>query len=286
MGERVAGEGGLEKVVLRSGDGATADVYLHGAHVTSWCPSPGGRERLFVSRASEFHDDAAIRGGIPVIFPQFALEGPLPRHGFVRTRGWALEALDHEAGGDAVASFTLADSSATRGLWPHAFKATIVVRVGGERLTVTMGIENTGDTSFDFHGALHTYLRADDVSDVELVGLHGTQYRDQGARDVLKFEQREVIRVDGELDRVFVGAPSRLTLREPTRELAIETEAFPDVVVWNPGAVKAAAMTDMEPGGEKHMICVEAAIVQQPITLDPGRRWSGWQRLVDLARAT
>jgi len=89
-----------------------------------------------------------------------------------------------------------------------------------------------------------------------------------------------VIRVHGEIDRVYIHAPPRLTLREPPRELAIETTNFPDVVIWNPGAEKAAELKDMEPGGERRMLCIEAAVVQMPVVLEPGRRWSGTQTLI------
>ncbi|MDB4913490.1 MAG: Aldose 1-epimerase [Gemmatimonadetes bacterium] len=286
MSTIVPGAGGLEKVVLHSDDGASAEIYLHGAHVTSWRPSPGLRERLFLSSRSGFHAGAAIRGGIPVIFPQFATEGPLPRHGFARTAQWAVQAIDRDASGDALASFVLTDAAGTRTIWPHAFRATLSVRIGGTRLAVTLGIENTGDAPFSFTAALHTYLRVDDVCTAELLGLHGTPYRESGARDVLTFEQRDVIRMDGEVDRVFVGAPVRLTLREPSHALDVEKQGFPDVVLWNPGPARAAALADMEAGGDMHMLCVEAAAVQIPVTLDAGQTWTGSQRFADLpARA-
>ncbi|HEX6371728.1 MAG TPA: hypothetical protein VF006_22595, partial [Longimicrobium sp.] len=61
----------LPKLRLSHASGATAEVYLHGAHVASWVPA-GGTEALFVSRAATFAPGKAIRGGVPVIFPQFA----------------------------------------------------------------------------------------------------------------------------------------------------------------------------------------------------------------------
>src|SRR5258705_11634652 len=96
-----AGVGGLPLVKLRAADGATADVYLHGAHVTSWRPTPGDEERLFLSARSEFRPGTAIRGGIPVIFPQFAAEGPLVRHGFARTSEWRLDDVPEVDTGEA-----------------------------------------------------------------------------------------------------------------------------------------------------------------------------------------
>ena len=277
---------GLDRVVLRSTDGASAEVYLHGAHVTSWRPAPDGDERLFLSARSDFRDGAAIRGGIPVIFPQFAAEGPLPKHGFARNTPWTLRDNRHDVDGSAVAVFTLASSSSTQVIWPHSFLATITVRVRGTMLSVELAVENTGADTFTFTAALHTYLRVDDIRQTTLVGLHGTRYRESVAPTVFKVDTDEVLRIDGEVDRVYVDAPRSLTMKEHDRELSIDAAGFNDVVVWNPGALRAAELKDMEQGGEQRMLCVEAATVQQPVRLHPDDRWTGSQTLVALARET
>jgi glucose-6-phosphate 1-epimerase len=275
---------GLDRVVLRSTDGASAEVYLHGAHVTSWRPAPSGDERLFLSARSDFRVGAAIRGGIPVIFPQFAAEGPLPKHGFARTTAWTLRDRQHDADGSAVAVLTLASSPSTQVIWPHSFLATVTVRVHGPKLSVELGVENTGTDAFSFTAALHTYLSVHDVSQATLLGLGGTRYRESVAPTVLKVDEEEELCIVGELDRVYVDAPRRLTLQEPDRELSIDAAGFNDVVVWNPGALRAAELKDMEPGGEQHMLCVEAAAVHKPVRLHPDDRWTGSQTLVALAR--
>ena len=272
-----AGAGGLPMVALRSADGATAQVYLHGAHVTSWKPARDGDERLFLSERSEFRPGAAIRGGIPVIFPQFAAEGPLPRHGFARTAEWTLDEVATR-GGDATASLSLRDTADTRAIWSHEFLATLGVRVGGDQLAVTLAVENRGRTPLSFTAALHSYLRVYDARDATLVGLRGTKHRESGAPGALAKETSDALRFDGAVDRVYVDVPRSLTLWEPERSMEIGFEAFPDAVVWNPGPEKAAALADMEPDGQRHMACVEAAVVQRPVTLAPGERWSGTQR--------
>jgi glucose-6-phosphate 1-epimerase len=266
-------------VALRSADGATANVYLHGAQVTSWRPARDGDERLFLSERSEFRTGAAIRGGIPVIFPQFAAEGPLPRHGFARTSEWTLDEVTMK-GGDALASLSLRDSPETRAIWDHAFLATLAVRVGADRLAVTLAVENRGRAPLAFTAALHSYLRVSDVREATLVGLRGTKHRESGATGAagtLVREAGDALQVEGEVDRVYVDVPRTLTLWEPARSLEIGFDGFPDAVVWNPGAVKAAALADMEPGGERRMLCVEAAAVQRPVSVAAGERWSGTQ---------
>jgi glucose-6-phosphate 1-epimerase len=265
-------------VTLRSDDGAIAEVHRHGAHVTSWRPMGEAEDRLYLSSRSEFGDTAAIRGGVPVVFPQFALEGPLPRHGFARTSLWSLGCVAREGDGAAEAELVLRDSPETRTVWDAAFKAVLAVTVVARQLSITLRVENVGEKPFSFTAALHTYLRVRDVADAEIHGLRGTLYRVSGDRALVADDADRLLLPDY-IDRVYVGAPSTLELREPHRSLLLEAEGFPDAVVWNPGRERAAALHDLEPGDERRFVCIEAAAVQTPITLGAGRQWAGTQTL-------
>jgi glucose-6-phosphate 1-epimerase len=94
IAEIVEGNGGLPKVRVTSA--ATAgEIYLHGAHVTSWKPE-GSEEIFFVSSQSRWKDGSAIRGGVPICFPWFGAKADDPKaptHGFVRTTSWQLESI-------------------------------------------------------------------------------------------------------------------------------------------------------------------------------------------------
>ena len=259
-------------LTLRADDGATVTIHRHGAHVTSWIPASGD-ERLYLSGRSGFDGTAAIRGGIPIIFPQFATEGPLPRHGFARTTTWSLGGVCRGADGEAEMEFVLRDSPATRAIWDAAFKAVVTVAVFAQQMAVTLSVENLGDAPFSFTAALHTYFRVGDVGDAEIIGLHGAHYRAEDRSLVEDHDER--LRVDGFLDRVYVGAPAHLELHERGRRMLIDAEGFPDAVVWNPGSERAAALAYLDPGGERHFVCIEAAAVQEPVTLGPLRRWTG-----------
>ncbi len=274
----VAGNGGLPKVVLSAG-GARAEVYLHGAHVTSWIPAGEAADRLFLSATAKFADDAAIRGGVPVCFPQFAAQGTLPMHGFARVATWDLVDAHRTDAGAARVVLRLADSAATRALWPHAFVAEMCVTVVGRTIDLLMSVENVGTEAFAFTGALHTYLRVADVRTAAVRGLSGARYHDKIAKrdDV---ETGSELRIDRAIDRIYYAAPEDLALREPGRTLAIRASGFPDTVVWNPDAPGNAGIADLEPGGYARMLCVEAAASRAPVSLAPGERWRGGQTLV------
>lgn len=47
------------------------------------------------------------------------------------------------------------------------------------------------------------------------------------------------------------------------------------IVVWNPWDKKARAMSDFGDEEYKHMVCVEAAAIENPITLKPSEEWTG-----------
>ena len=253
-------------------EGATALVALHGAHALSWIPADG-HERLFLSERSKFDGSSAIRGGVPVIFPQFGERGVYQRHGFARTLPWQFAGIE----GDR-AVFELRDSGRTAA-WPHAFIARLRIALAATQLAITLEVENTGAHAFDFSAALHTYLRVDDLAQVAVQGLQGCDYEDSTAGGMLRREDNYEVAFDGEVDRIYNDVVAPLMLVDGERQLAIEQEGFPDCVVWNPGEHLAAHIGDLAPGDWRHFVCVEAAAALKPETLETGERWSGTQTL-------
>jgi glucose-6-phosphate 1-epimerase len=274
---RETGFRGQPAVALQSPDGARAVVLLHGGQVVSWVPA-GGEEQLYLSETSRYGEGQSVRGGVPVIFPQFAARGPLPRHGLLRTRAWTLaEALVRGRHAQAVLRFV--SDAGTRAHWPHEFEAEITVSVGGRQIDIELAIVNTGSTPFEFTAALHTYLRTADVQKLQLEGLQGVRYEDSLTGE-LQQQWGDVTTVVTEVDRIYQDATRTLTVRELGRRLAIDASGFPDVVVWNPGAEKTAQLKDMPADDWRKMLCVEAACVHEPALLQPGEEWSGMQTLV------
>ncbi|MFY9723392.1 MAG: D-hexose-6-phosphate mutarotase [Azonexus sp.] len=269
---------GIEALRLNGPRGSSAVVARLGGQVLSWL-TPDGREHLFLSERAVFDGSAPIRGGIPICFPQFGGLGDLPKHGFARTREWSVAA--QRCGDDyALATLELVDDENTRALWPHAFRAEISVMLEVDRIDVEFCVENTGPAPFEFTGALHSYLRVTQVEDVALEGLHGHDYLD-AARDnrVVRETGTEII-VEGEVDRVYFDVRRPQLLNAGNLSLGIQSQGFPDVVVWNPWVDLCAGLKDMPPDGWRHMLCVEAAAVRKPVIVPAGEEWYGRQTLV------
>jgi glucose-6-phosphate 1-epimerase len=267
---------GQPAVELHSPDGARAVVLLQGAHVVSWQPA-GGVEQLYLSERAVYAPGQAVRGGVPVIFPQFERRGPLPRHGFARTSAWSVaEAVTGKE--DALGVFQLSDSEPTRAIWPQAFGAELTVRVGGQRLDIELAVQNMGTDEMAFTAALHTYLRVSDVSGIRLGGLYRLRYEDS-VRRTEQVDMEPQLQIGGETDRIYFDVARPLRLEDAGRRLDLSAEGFADTVVWNPGPEKCGALADMPAQGYRHMLCVEAAAIGTPVKLASGTEWVGRQSL-------
>ena len=271
---------GLPAIALNTPDGARAVISEFGAQVLSWMPSRGD-ERLYLSPAAVYDGSAAIRGGIPVCFPQFAGLGKLPKHGLIRTQRWIV--AEQRAGDDfALVTLRIGESDKSFALWPHSFTAELTVVIEGGRLNVELELENTSHAPFAFTAALHTYLRVQEVENARLEGLYGHEYRDAADHDRIKRDSGDVLIVEAETDRVYHDVKRPLLLRDGGRSLGINAEGFPDVVVWNPWEDRCANLSDMPANGFRHMLCVEAAAARRRIELDAGESWVGRQTLIAL----
>ncbi len=269
---------GVDALRLDSGRGAAVVIGLRGGQVLSW-QTADGRERLYLSGEAVFDGSRPVRGGIPVCFPQFAGLGPLPKHGFVRTRRW--EVATQRCGDDyALVTLETGDDEATRALWPHPFRLELALMLEADRIDLELCVANPGDAPLAFTGALHSYLRVTQVEDVSLEGLRGYDYRDATAGDRIVRETGTELLVEAETDRAYFGARRPLLLKAANLSLGIAQEGFPDVVVWNPWVEKCAAIEDMPDNDWRHMLCVEAAVAKTPVTVAPGEEWYGRQTLV------
>jgi len=266
------GNSGLARVQITGAFGE-GEMYLHGAHVTSWKPA-GNEEVLFVSTKSRWEEGHAIRGGIPICFPWFRakLDDPhAPAHGFVRTKMWQLESILENENGVAVTMFTQSDGH-TQKWWPGEFRLVHRVTFGSE-LRLELACMNTGTTPFRFEEALHTYNRIADIQDARLEGLDGVSYLDNTESNKEKTQRGDAI-IAAPTDNAYSNTENEVDLLDANkrRRIRLRKQHSLSTVVWNPWREGAARLEDLGDGEWRQFLCVEAGnIMDAAIHLAPGQ---------------
>jgi glucose-6-phosphate 1-epimerase len=267
--ERFIGKGGLSFLRLSHVSGFSVVLSEYGAHVVSWT-SPEENELLFTSEAATYEVGKPIRGGIPIVFPQFG-KGALPQHGFARLKQWKI--VREQLGSTDAVSVTLRLNSdeESEKLWSHPFTVELDV-VLTDVLLMSLRVINTGRNAFSFTSAFHNYFRVRDVARVAIRGLRDVEYSDFLRERRAFMETRERIDIAGHIDRAYRDSPQTIVLDSPpeNRSYLITKEGFSDTVVWNPWDVNSQSIVDMRPEEYHTMVCLESGNILTPVVLEPG----------------
>jgi glucose-6-phosphate 1-epimerase len=268
----ISGNGGLPKLRVTA-KSASAEIYLHGAQITSWQPE-SAEEVFFLSEFSRWEDGRAIRGGVPVCFPWFgakADDSKAPAHGFVRTREWRLDSVLSEAAGSVTVILSTDSDDSTRSWWPHEFRLVHRITIGST-LSLELTATNTGSAPFSFEEALHSYFRVGDAESVRVRGLNEFSYFDKVDQNREKTQSGDLI-LTGPTDNAYQNIQTVAELIDPIlcRIVRTEKENSKGTVIWNPWQQGASALSDLGDNEWRHMACVEASnFGSSAVSLAPG----------------
>ncbi len=250
---------------------STAEIYLHGAHVTNF-KKHNEAPMLFLSQCSRFEENQPIRGGIPVIFPWFGPREGMGMHGFARTKPWEIKEIVPAPDGSVSVRFRLPNYP-EGGAFPP-FVAEYVVTVS-EGLTLELIVTNhSTDSKLEFEECLHTYFAVEDIGATTVTGLKGVSYLDKVADFAKKTEKGENIQISSEVDRVYLNAAGTVEIRDARlgRVIRVAKENSASTVVWNPWIAKAQQMPDFGNDEYQKMVCVESGNVNvNKIVLEAGK---------------
>ena len=273
ISERVAfarGNGGLAKINVVGRHG-TAEVYLHGAHITGFQKN-GEPPLLFVSRLSQFTSAKPIRGGVPICFPWFGQRKDDVAHGFARIMEWNLTKTSVTADGAVTLNLRLPPPP-DRVAW-GLLRAEFIVTIS-DKLTMKLMVANdSADRAIEIENCLHTYFHVGDITRVSITGLRGAPFDDfaSGSGGMRKVETDSMLRITKEINRVYPDTPGPVEIHDAKfrRIIRIKKSGSADTVVWNPW--KTQLMSDFDPAEHKNMVCVESGNVKQnKISLAPGK---------------
>jgi glucose-6-phosphate 1-epimerase len=119
-------------------------------------------------------------------------------------------------------------------------------------------------------------------------GLAGRAYLDSTNQQMMDGDQDSLqkngagLQIQGEIDRIYADieqTAQAIAIRQARQIAHISQTGFTDLVLWNPGGLKGAALADLEPDGYQRFICIEAANALQAYRLDAGQTWRGTQQI-------
>lgn len=294
---------------------ASAEVLFFGATVTSWKVA-GGSERLFLSSKAALDGSAAVRGGIPLVFPVFGspkdhddvpeLITKLNKHGFARDHDWALSthvaSVDQEDKASVTLELRTNDKPDIKAVWPFETVLQYTVTLLPHQLKCELKVNYVdGEGDMPFHALLHNYFLVPDSTKASVQGLNGMFYIDK----VLGGEEVQLntdnFTLDAQpIDRVHVGKHKTIPAGEKPRDVKLvynasllqdplgrmgkgvevtRSKQLKDTVVWNCADEGNKLIKDLEDGDWKKYVCVEPGSVHGFETLPKGSKWIAEQTL-------
>ncbi|MFT4547180.1 MAG: glucose-6-phosphate 1-epimerase [Verrucomicrobiales bacterium] len=244
------GAGDFTFVKIRAA-GGTAEICLHGGHVTSFVPL-GEAPVLWLSPEAVYRESKAIRGGVPICWPWFhhhPSDPEKPSHGYARISPW-----------DVVGS-SVGESGSVR------LELTLLGEIGCElsidvskRLALELKTTNRSEVPIGLSGALHSYLAIGDISEVRVEGLGSLAYLDDVDGGAPKLQVGDV-EIGQEVDRRYQHTEGEVLVHDGAlgRTLRVSKSGSATTVLWNPWWNRAAEIGDMPDDGYQTMLCVEAA---------------------------
>lgn len=270
---RIGDHGALVAEV--SNQRGSGSVAVQGAQVLTW--SPTGREPvIWLSDHASFKPGKSLRGGAPVCWPWFGphkVDPGKPAHGFARNLDWEITETARVPEGTRIL-MRLVPGEEQQTLWPFQAQLTLEITMG-ERLRLALATENRGSDSFELTQAVHTYFHVGDIDAVRVEGLEGCDYIDKVGEEAIR-RQEGPIRIDREVDRIYLGCPGDAVIVDPSlkRRIRVSKRGSGSYVVWNPWIEKSASLGDMGKEGYRKTICVETTnAAADVVSVAPGESY-------------
>mgnify|MGYP002403924039 CR=1 FL=1 len=217
--------------------------------------------------------------------------GPMSKHGFVRTTAWTVVSAN---GPSATLRFTSNDHTYKQ--WPHHFTLDYIITIEYDHqrpvLVTELVFRNLDDdVSTEFAAALHSYFGVDNIACVRVRGL-GTpgelKYLDNTQQRKTVTEMNDVIKIEGEVDRIYLQCNERAVIENVSNNLNIIVDTpltddgkngFTDKVVWNPYIERCKTIGDLHADDYVRFVCVEAARTVPKVCVGGGGVWRAGMRL-------
>jgi glucose-6-phosphate 1-epimerase len=227
----------------------------------------GINELLYLSPLGQIGTKQTLRGGIPVLFPQFGNFGNLKKHGFVRDLNWKLVNEENNQN-DLFVEYEYVIAKDHFLDWKHSAKLNLKASVINNVFNIIIQILNIGDSSFEFTGGLHPYFKINSRSAIKINGLESSSFEDTFPE--IRFE----LSSDRVIERLYF-TNNDIFFNNGSDNLVIKSKGFESWMIWNPGMDMAKALNDLPDDDWNKFICIEPIVKNNAILLKPNEMFKG-----------
>lgn len=243
---------------LTCGD-SSAVISLYGAQLLSYQPSAGD-EQLWLSELAGWHNQQAIRGGVPICWPWFGPPDsrlnpeklPLPNHGLVRNRLWQLLSTDVTPESVSISLYIDIDD-VPHLLCPGTVRLQLTLQLTQAQLKLSLNCDN----DLLQQAALHSYFTVSDIRHARVSPLPKHYY--DKVSDTEQCNDSKTLSITEETDRVYHQPAKCLQLDCLAQQVIITHSGHDSAVLWNPWQQKSRALPDMTELGFQNFVCIESA---------------------------
>ncbi len=227
----------------------------------------GINDLLYFSSLNQIESRSPLRGGIPVIFPQFANCGNIKKHGFVRDYNWKL-VNENKIQDKHFVEYEYQINEIDFPEWKHSAKLNLKAFVIDNIFKISIHILNNGKSSFEFTGGIHPYFKIQSRSSIKLKGLEFCNFEDS-------FPEIQFNLLGENLIERLYFENNDIYFYNGFSNLLIKSTGFQNWMIWNPGKQGAKKIHDLPDDDWDKFLCIEPIVKNKPVLLNPNDKFKG-----------
>jgi glucose-6-phosphate 1-epimerase len=213
------------------------------------------------------------RGGVPILFPQFADRGALRKHGFVRDIVWKVVFHQRETYSEHL-RYELNLTSNNLNHWPHKVFIQLDVFAKLKSITFSLMIKSLGNTDFVWTGGFHPYFKIENLMDIKIDGLMGCEIENKYRPEQTHQLEQVLLFDEGPCESLFFSN-SNLVIHDAKKIIYLSSKGFSEWMIWNPGKLGVKDFSDIPHDDWTKFLCIEPVNVKQPQLIKVGSQFIG-----------
>lgn len=228
-----------------------------------------GEKMFFLSKHAKLDNTIPIRGGIPLVFPNFGFSNNnLPKHGYLRNNKWNfVRSWSNEIEAGITFEFTKIFDN-----FNYEYNLKYEIILNENSLKNNLSIHNNSKYPFTFDMLYHNYFKIN-LQDFKCNSFSNKKFYNQ-LNDKNEYDYN-LLKIDNEIDRIYDNI-NEVIFYSNSNEIKLESNSN-FMVLWNPWIQKSKLLKDFGDEEFKNMVCFEPGIKYE---INPNEDFIFWQKII------